>query len=244
MLVPRMTDVETTIALVVEDRRPKIHPRRLLLLRRRRRLLRLLPVVTTKRARVATPSPVAIVVDAEVTAAAAKITARVVDVVPVVAAANKAVVTTKLKALLSRTMTPITHSLITRVPRAMLRTMIRLLVINRTTTDVVVETAVAVETVVAMVVRVVVEAVAMVVKVVVEAVVMVVKVVVEAVAVVTTAAKMAMAVITNKAVVETVVTAEAAAMVKDAEGAEDAEVAIRLPTETRIHTQHLPSSIE
>ena len=233
MLVPRMTDVETTIALVVEDRRPKIHPRRLLLLRRRRRLLRLLPVVTTKRTRVATPSPVAIVVDAEVTAAAAKITARVVDVVPVVAAANKAVVTTKLKALLSRTMTPITHSLITRVPRAMLRTMIRLLVINRTTTDVVVETAVAVETVVAMVVRVVVEAVAM-----------VVKVVVEAVAVVTTAAKMAMAVITNKAVVETVVTAEAAAMVKDAEGAEDAEVAIRLPTETRIHTQHLPSSNE
>ena len=233
MLVPRMTDVETTIALVVEDRRPKIHPRRLLLLRRRRRLLRLLPVVTTKRTRVATPSPVAIVVDAEVTAAAAKITARVVDVAPVVAAANKAVVTTKLKVLLSRTMTPITHSLITRVPRAMLRTMIRLLVINRTTTDVVVETAVAVETVVAMVVRVVVEAVAM-----------VVKVVVEAVAVVTTAAKMAMAVITNKAVVETVVTAEAAAMVKDAEGAEDAEVAIRLPTETRIHTQHLPSSNE
>ena len=230
MLVPRMTDVETTIALV-EDRRPKIHPRRLM--RRRRRLLRLLPVVTTKRTRVATPSPVAIVVDAEVTAAAAKITARVVDVAPVVAAANKAVVTTKLKVLLSRTMTPITHSLIIRVPRAMLRTMIRLLVINRTTTDVVVETAVAVETVVAMVVRVVVEAVAM-----------VVKVVVEAVAVVTTAAKMAMAVITNKAVVETVVTAEAAAMVKDAEGAEDAEVAIRLPTETRIHTQHLPSSNE
>ena len=233
MLVPRMTDVETTIALVVEDRRPKILPIRLLLLRRRRRLLRLLPVVTTKRTRVATPSPVAIVVDAEVTAAAAKITARVVDVAPVVAAANKAVVTTKPKVLLSRTMTPITHSLITRVPRAMLRTMIRLLVINRTTTDVVVETAVAVETVVAMVVRVVVEAVAM-----------VVKVVVEAVAVVTTAAKMAMAVITNKAVVETVVTAEAAAMVKDAEGAEDAEVAIRLPTETRIHTQHLPSSNE
>ena len=232
MLVPRMTDVETTIALVVEDRRPKIHLTRLLL-RRRRRLLRLLPVVTTKRTRVATPSPVAIVVDAEVTAAAAKITARVVDVAPVVAAANKAVVTTKPKVLLSRTMTPITHSLITRVPRAMLRTMIRLLVINRTTTDVVVETAVAVETVVAMVVRVVVEAVAM-----------VVKVVVEAVAVVTTAAKMAMAVITNKAVVETVVTAEAAAMVKVAEGAEDAEVAIRLPTETRIHTQHLPSSNE
>ena len=230
MLVPRMTDVETTIALV-EDRRPKIHPRRLM--RRRRRLLRLLTAVTTKRTRVATPSPVAIVVDAEVTAAAAKITARVVDEAPVVAAANKAVVTTKPKVLLSRTMTPIIHSLITRVPRAMLRTMIRLLVINRTTTDVVVETAVAVETVVAMVVRVVVEAVAM-----------VVKVVVEAVAVVTTAAKMAMAVITNKAVVETVVTAEAAAMVKDAEGAEDAEVAIRLPTETRIHTQHLPSSNE
>ena len=230
MLVPRMTDVETTIALV-EDRRPKIHLRRLL--RRRRRLLRLLTAVTTKRTRVATPSPVAIVVDAEVTAAAAKITARVVDEAPVVAAANKAVVTTKPKVLLSRTMTPIIHSLITRVPRAMLRTMIRLLVINRTTTDVVVETAVAVETVVAMVVRVVVEAVAM-----------VVKVVVEAVAVVTTAAKMAMAVITNKAVVETVVTAEAAAMVKDAEGAEDAEVAIRLPTETRIHTQHLPSSNE
>lgn len=230
MLVPRMTDVETTIALV-EDRRPKIHPRSLL--RRRRRLLRLLPAMTTKRTRVATPSPVAIVVDAEVTAAAAKKTARVVDVAPVVAAANKAVVTTKPKVLLSRTMTPIIHSLITRVPRAMLRTMIRLLVINRTTTDVVVETAVVVETVVAMVVRVVVEAVAM-----------VVKVVVEAVAVVTTAAKMAMAVITNKAVVETVVTAEAAAMVKDAEGAEDAEVAIRLPTETRIHTQHLPSSNE
>ena len=220
MLVPRMTDVETTIALVVEDRRPKIHPRRLL--RRRRRLLRLLPAVTTKRTRVATPSPVAIVVDAEVTAAAAKRTARVVDEAPVVAAANKAVVTAKPKVLLSRTMTHITHSLITRVPRAMLRTMIRLLVINRTTTDVVVETAVAVETVVARVV----------------------KVVVEAVAVVTTAAKMAMAVITIKAVVETVVTAEAAAMVKDAEGAEDAEVAIRLPTETRIHTQHLPSSNE
>lgn len=241
MLVPRMTDVETTIALVVEDRRPKIHPRRLL--RRRRRLLRLLPAVTTKRTRVATPSPVAIVVDAEVTAAAAKRTARVVDEAPVVAAANKAVVTAKPKVLLSRTMTHITHSLITRVPRAMLRTMIRLLVINRTTTDVVVETAVAVETVVARVVKVVVEAVAMVVKVVVEAVVMVVNVV-EAVAVVTTAAKMAMAVITIKAVVETVVTAEAAAMVKDAEGAEDAEVAIRLPTETRIHTQHLPSSNE
>lgn len=231
MLVPRMTDVETTIALVVEDRRPKIHPRRLL--RRRRRLLRLLPAVTTKRTRVATPSPVAIVVDAEVTAAAAKRTARVVDEAPVVAAANKAVVTAKPKVLLSRTMTHITHSLITRVPRAMLRTMIRLLVINRTTTDVVVETAVAVETVVARVVKVVVEAVAM-----------VVKVVVEAVAVVTTAAKMAMAVTTIKAVVETVVTAEAAAMVKDAEGAEDAEVAIRLPTETRIHTQHLPSSNE
>ena len=240
MLVPRMTDVETTIALVVEDRRPKIPPIRLL--RRRRRLLRLLPVVTTKRTRVATPSPVAIVVDAEVTAVAAKRTARVVDVAPVVAAADKAVVTTKPKVLLSRTMTPIPHSLITRVPRVMLRTMIRLLVINRTTTDVVVETAVAVETVVAMEVKVVVEAVAMVVKVVV--VVMVVKVVVEAVVVVTTAAKMAMAVITIKAVVETVVTAEAAAMVKVAEGAEDAEVAIRLPTETRIHTQHLPSSNE
>ena len=231
MLVPRMTDVETTIALVVEDRRPKIPPTRLL--RRRRRLLRLLPVVTTKRTRVATPSPVAIVVDAEVTAVAAKRTARVVDVAPVVAAADKAVVTTKPKVLLSRTMTPITQTLITRVPGAMLRTMIRLLVINRTTTDVVVETAVAVETVVAMEVKVVVEAVAK-----------VVKVVVEAVVVVTTAAKMAMAVITIKAVVETVVTAEAAAMVKVAEGAEDAEVAIRLPTETRIHTQHLPSSNE
>lgn len=237
MLVPRMTDVETTIALVVEDRRPKIPPRRPL--RRRIRLLRLLPVVTTKRTRVATPSPVAIVVDAEVTAAAAKRTARVVDVAPVVAAADKAVVTTKPKVLLSRTMTPITQTLITRVPGAMLRTMIRLLVINRITTDVVaetdvvVETAVAVETVVARVVKVVVEAVAM-----------VVKVVVEAVAVVTTAAKMAMAVITIKAVVETVVTAEAAAMVKVAEGAEDAEVAIRPPTETRIHTQHLPSSNE
>ena len=229
MLVPRMTDVETTIALVVEDRRPKIPPTRLL--RRRRRLLRLLPVVTTKRTRVATPSPVAIVVDAEVTAVAAKRTARVVDVAPVVAAADKAVVTTKPKVLLSRTMTPIPQTMITRVPGAMLRTMIRLLVINRTTTDVVVETAVAVETVVAMVVKVVV-------------VVMVVKVVVEAVVVVTTAAKMAMAVITIKAVVETVVTAEAAAMVKVAEGAEDAEVAIRLPTETRIHTQHLPSSNE
>ena len=220
MLVPRMTDVETTIALVVEDRRPKIPPTRLL--RRRRRLLRLLPVVTTKRTRVATPSPVAIVVDAEVTAVAAKRTARVVDVAPVVAAADKAVVTTKPKVLLSRTMTPIPQTMITRVPGAMLRTMIRLLVINRTTTDVVVETAVAVETVVARVV----------------------KVVVEAVVVVTTAAKMAMAVITIKAVVETVVTAEAAAMVKVAEGAEDAEVAIRLPTETRIHTQHLPSSNE